>query len=48
MKPVPIHRNRKQNNYLGPSILVVILLTVFIYILVQIAPLYLRAISLGG
>jgi hypothetical protein len=47
MNPVRIHRGH-QNNHLGTFIIVIVLLVVLTYLLMQITPLYLRAVSLGG
>ena len=47
MRPVQIRRSH-QNNHLGTLIIVIALLVVLTYVSLQIAPLYLRAISLGS
>jgi hypothetical protein len=46
MKPIRIRRER-QKNHLGTFVLMAVLLTVLVYFLIEIAPLYQRAVSLG-
>ena len=47
MKPIQIRRGR-QENHLSTFILMAVVLVILLYAVWQIAPIYLRAVPLGG